>query len=235
MKITFVRHGQSTANIGEPCDDHTLIALTPLGHQQAEKISTTWTRRPDRIYLSPFLRTHLTAAPTIARFPKVPVETLPMEEFTYLDPSLWKGSTWESRRPEVIAYWEAMDPDHVHGPGAESFSTLLSRVRLVLDHLEDQKPEWALAFTHGQFMQAVKVVVENPSEAPKELMVRLYHERIPDNTETLSIELREGRWSPLQTPPNATSALFCDHANEMPATCPCQPDCYCKANACRNS
>lgn len=31
-----------------------------------------------------------------------------------------------------------------------------------------------------------------------------------------------------------TSAVFCNHANEMPAVCPCQPDCYCKFHACRS-
>lgn len=31
-----------------------------------------------------------------------------------------------------------------------------------------------------------------------------------------------------------TSAMFCEHANEMPSYCPCTLDCYCKANACRS-
>ncbi len=32
----------------------------------------------------------------------------------------------------------------------------------------------------------------------------------------------------------ATSAMYCDHANEMPSTCPCLSDCYCKFNSCRS-
>lgn len=29
------------------------------------------------------------------------------------------------------------------------------------------------------------------------------------------------------------SAMTCNHANEMPAECPCEADCYCKRNSCR--
>lgn len=28
------------------------------------------------------------------------------------------------------------------------------------------------------------------------------------------------------------SAVFCEHANECPAVCPCLPDCYCKEHTC---
>lgn len=29
------------------------------------------------------------------------------------------------------------------------------------------------------------------------------------------------------------SAVFCEHANEVPQACPCLPDCYCKNHTCR--
>lgn len=29
------------------------------------------------------------------------------------------------------------------------------------------------------------------------------------------------------------SPVFCEHANEMPSRCPCDPDCYCKSHSCR--
>lgn len=29
-----------------------------------------------------------------------------------------------------------------------------------------------------------------------------------------------------------TSAIYCEHANEMPAVCPCPADCYCKSHSC---
>ena len=30
-----------------------------------------------------------------------------------------------------------------------------------------------------------------------------------------------------------TSAIYCEHANEMPAKCPCDDDCYCKQHSCK--
>lgn len=30
------------------------------------------------------------------------------------------------------------------------------------------------------------------------------------------------------------STLFCEHANEVPALCPCDVDCYCRSNTCRD-
>ncbi len=29
------------------------------------------------------------------------------------------------------------------------------------------------------------------------------------------------------------SPIYCEHANEMPATCPCSDDCYCKEHSCK--
>lgn len=33
--------------------------------------------------------------------------------------------------------------------------------------------------------------------------------------------------------PEPKSAMFCDHANEVPARCPCYADCYCKQHTCK--
>jgi hypothetical protein len=35
-------------------------------------------------------------------------------------------------------------------------------------------------------------------------------------------------------PPNTLSPVFCEHANEVPQTCPCPPNCYCKNHTCKN-
>jgi len=29
------------------------------------------------------------------------------------------------------------------------------------------------------------------------------------------------------------SAIYCEHANEMPVKCPCDDDCYCKEHSCK--
>jgi hypothetical protein len=83
MQAIFIRHGQSTGNAGIPCHDLALLELTELGHKQAREVAASWTETPSLIVTSPYLRTHQTAAPTIERFPNVPVEVWPIQEFTY--------------------------------------------------------------------------------------------------------------------------------------------------------
>src|SRR3546814_14466565 len=91
MRSIFNRHGQSTGNAGVPCDDLGAIELTELGQEQAREVAASWTPAPALIVTSPYTRTRQTAAPTIARFPGVPVEVRPIEEFTYLPPARWNG------------------------------------------------------------------------------------------------------------------------------------------------
>jgi broad specificity phosphatase PhoE len=92
MRATFIRHGQSTGNVGIPCEDLSLQELTEKGRQQAREVATNWTQTPDLIVTSPYLHAQQTAQPTIERFPSVPVEVWPIQEFAYLEPSRWNGT-----------------------------------------------------------------------------------------------------------------------------------------------
>ncbi|EQB02035.1 hypothetical protein L485_01625 [Sphingobium baderi LL03] len=119
MRAIFIRHGQSTGNAGVPCDDLGAIELTELGQEQAREVAASWTQAPALIVTSPYTRTRQTAAPTIARFPGVPVEVWPIEEFTYLQPARWNGTRSAERMPHLERYWSAADPDYCDGEGAE--------------------------------------------------------------------------------------------------------------------
>jgi probable phosphoglycerate mutase len=109
-----------------------------------------------------FLRTEQTAAPTIERFPDVPVEIWPIEEFTYLKPSRWNGTLSSGQMPRIERYWNEADIAFCDGNGAESFATLLLRARGAIARLQAQ-PDNALTyvFSHGQFIQAVRSVIED--------------------------------------------------------------------------
>jgi broad specificity phosphatase PhoE len=74
MRAIFIRHGESTGNAGVPCHDLATIELTERGQEQARAVAASWTEAPALIVTSPYTRTRQTAAPTIARFPGVPVE-----------------------------------------------------------------------------------------------------------------------------------------------------------------
>ena len=129
MRAVFVRHGQSTGNAGTPCHDLASIELTELGWKQAREVARAWTETPTLIVTSPYLRTRQTAEATIQRYPDVPVEVWPMEEFTYLQPSRWNGTRSAERMPHLERYWADADPDPdwCDSKGAESFAALLHR------------------------------------------------------------------------------------------------------------
>lgn len=121
MRAVFIRHGQSTGNAGVPCHDLASIELTELGWRQAREVARAWTEAPTLIVTSPYLRTRQTAEATIQRFPNVPVEVWPIEEFTYLQPSRWNGTRSSERMPHLERYWTDADPTYCDGDGAESF------------------------------------------------------------------------------------------------------------------
>ncbi|WP_093385421.1 histidine phosphatase family protein [Variovorax sp. OV329] len=171
MNVVFVRHGESTGNAGLPTNDLSSIELTEQGVAQARSIALGWSESPDVIATSPYLRTKQTAAPSASRFPNAAVHVLPMEEFTYLEPSRWNGTSRSSRLPHIEAFWSTADPMYCDGPGAESFSTLLLRVQTTLGRLNVLPQESLVyAFSHGQFMQAMRLRLMHPTWSSKQLM-----------------------------------------------------------------
>lgn len=199
MRATFVRHGQSTGNVGIPCDDITLIELTEVGREQAECVAAEWTEEPSLIVTSPFLRTRQTAEPTIRRFPGVPVETWPVEEFTYLQPARWNGSLSADRAPFLERYWRECDPGHCDGEGAESFGAMLRRVEAALARLAALPPDSVVhIFSHGQFIQAVRSVVVDVHLDDRGRMAGFWKAGEPPviaNAQRVGFEFAHGRWT----------------------------------------
>ena len=197
-KAIFIRHGQSTANIGLPTKDFALVPLTELGWEQARALAERWEFSPSLIAASPFLRTQQTAQPTIARFPAVPVETWPVYEFTFWDPAHWSGSEPKDMMHEVDRYWNAADPDERFGGGAESFAMMLARAEDTFARLQALDVEApVLVFTHGHFIQALRLTVLHAgwSAHKKMEMFREFDDkRWVTNTELVPAEFDGTRW-----------------------------------------
>jgi 2,3-bisphosphoglycerate-dependent phosphoglycerate mutase len=152
----LIRHGQSESNAGLPTNGPGLSPLTALGREQAARMAAAFTEPPGLIVSSPFVRARQTAEATVERFPEVPYEEWPVEEFTYLGEMHGPRTTAEQRRPFVEAYWERADPAYVSGGDGESFTALIARVRSFLDRLAGRPEEGVVAvFTHGFFTKAV--------------------------------------------------------------------------------
>ena len=145
--------------------------MTELGWQQARAVAISWRETPSLIVTSPYVRAQHTAEPTRARFPNVPVEVWPIHEFTYLDSVRWNGTLSVERRPHIDRYWKTADPMYCDGEEAESFSMLIQRAEGALMRLVSM-PEDALVylFCHGQFMQAVNLLVRYGGLTDGEIM-----------------------------------------------------------------
>ena len=93
----FVRHGQSASNAGEVTFDPAAIPLTPLGLVQAAQLGRAGRGRGDRapahrhLALRPCPADRRTAGQPVFP-PGVPVETWPVQEFTYLNPTACVGT-----------------------------------------------------------------------------------------------------------------------------------------------
>lgn len=201
MRAIFIRHGQSTGNAGMPCHDLTTIELTEKGWNQARQVATDWIETPSLIVTSPFLRTQQTAAPTIERFPDVPVEVWPIEEFTYLQPSRWNGTLAADRAPHLVQYWGDADPAYCDGEGAESFGALLRRAEAALARLAAlPSPGPVYVFSHGQFIQAARAVVTESEQDDRGKMLRFWRKGEPPaigNAELVSFVYSDQRWDRL--------------------------------------
>ncbi|WP_413987744.1 histidine phosphatase family protein [Labrys okinawensis] len=188
-EIWLIRHGESTANAGLATKDASSIALTDKGWHQAREMAEKFSAAPDLIVVSPYLRARQTAGPTAERFADTPIETWPVQEFTYLSPVRCANTTVEQRRPLVDAYWKACDPSLIDGPGAESFAQMLDRVREAARRIEASPARTMAIFTHGHIMQAWRLLANNPAASDKTDMERFltaFQARPIENCEWLS-------------------------------------------------
>lgn len=172
-EIWFIRHGESLSNAGERTAGSDSILLTPKGHEQAKNIAPLFERAPDLIVMSPFIRTQLTAAPTIAHFPGAAQEIWPIQEISYLDEEKYSNTTVEERRPAAEAFWKRRDADYIDGIGAESINQFLNRVHDMVARLEKAPQERIAVFGHGLFFHALEIVMQNPKMPPEEIMDKL--------------------------------------------------------------
>jgi broad specificity phosphatase PhoE len=171
LRVRFIRHGESLANAGGVTSEQHSIPLTELGREQAALVARSFTTPPDLIVTSPFLRARDTAQPTVARFPQVPVETWPIQEFACLAPARCVETTTFQRRPWVEEFWGMADPHRRDGEGAECFAELIGRARDALTALEKGASGFIAIFAHGQFLNAVRwLILRGPQPMTPEAM-----------------------------------------------------------------
>ncbi|VVP47874.1 hypothetical protein PS838_05193 [Pseudomonas fluorescens] len=170
--VRLIRHAESAANAGLATAAPDSIPLTENGLYQARELAQSITSTPELIISSTFERAVATALPTAERFPHTRFEVWPVEEFTYLSPNRFTGSTQADRKPYAEKYWENGDSESADGPGAESFDHLLERVDAMLAKLADHDAQNILVFSHGQLIRAAAWLIKHGSHAHSYDMMR---------------------------------------------------------------
>lgn len=197
--IRLIRHAESSANAGFATTVPASIPLTEEGHRQARAFADSITSTPDLIISSPFERAVATALPTAERFPQIPYKQWPIEEFTYLSPNRFAGTTQADRKTFVESYWENGDAEMIDGPGAESFSHLLGRADAMVARLADHDAQEILVFSHGQFIRATAWLIkyrEQPGSPDSMRGFRAADVREPfRNCSSYQLEYSDSRWT----------------------------------------
>lgn len=212
-KVWFIRHGESESNIGLQTSDSALINLTPKGFEQSNSLVDIIDIEPDLFVVTKFIRTQLTAEPTIKKFPSVPVKMLDLHEFDFLSVKLCINTTPLERRPMVTKYWDECNPDLSHGGDAESFRVFFNRVLAELKKIEEMKENFIVVFAHGHIMRAIwqlfytnnKVVDSNSMKYFRDVMTLL---KVP-NCGIFKSNFKDGVWS-IDTPNMDDKDFFYD-------------------------
>ncbi|UUT24057.1 histidine phosphatase family protein [Pseudomonas sp. T8] len=198
-QIRLIRHAESAANVGFATTAPDSIPLTEKGQHQAEALAQSLTSIPDLIVSSPFVRAEATALPTAQRYPEVPSELWAVEEFTYLSPSRFTGSTQTDRKPHAESYWKNGNAAMIDGPGAESFDHLLGRADAMLAKLADHVAQDILVFSHGQFIRAAVWLIKHGDRAGSQDLMREFRTldvREPfGNCWSYQLVFNDGRWT----------------------------------------
>lgn len=143
MKITFIRHGESEANVGHFINDDPTksIHLTPKGKTQAESLALELnTETFTHAYVSEFPRAQETMRILLQD------KALPLQ----IDPRLNERKSGMDGQP-VNAFNDQVlrDPLHFKTPAGESFLEQMARLKNFLDEIAVQHPEAnVLAVSH---------------------------------------------------------------------------------------
>jgi broad specificity phosphatase PhoE len=196
-RIILVRHGQSVTNAGGRAADQVSNPLTELGRAQARAFAERIDCKPTLFVVSPFMRAQQTSEPLRERFPDVPVEEWPIHEFSFLNPALHRGTSEADRESHVVAYWQREDPAYCDGPDAESFVFFIDSASAAIRRLISSNPGGCIVvFTHGFFMQAIRLVLLFPNSTNAELMAnfrRFHFLNLIQNIDSLEFEVRDGK------------------------------------------
>jgi probable phosphoglycerate mutase len=150
VRLLLVRHGQTPANVeGELATRPPGTGLTPLGEHQADALVDALAARDiDAIFVSPLIRTHITAAPLAAARGLVPVELAGLREVEAGDLEDRSDKPSVDAYQEIFSSWAAGDVG-VPMPGAPDGVAFFDRFDAAVRTILSSGADTAVAVSHG--------------------------------------------------------------------------------------
>lgn len=168
MKISVVRHGQTTGNIGRIVESRIGGKLTEKGIAQAKETSEKLrNERFDAIFCSDMQRCIDTAGYIRTYHPKTPFFI--RDDIREMDKGIYNGGSWDDL-PEYINTDKYIQTKFEEG---ESWTDVENRVRRFVDELYGQPYEHVLVVTHDGVLKAMHAIFES---LPLVDAIKIYHE-----------------------------------------------------------
>lgn len=169
----MIQHAASEANLNRKPFSRASIALNEQGHKQAQALCSKLPEI-DHVIVSQYLRTHQTAAPLLEKYNLSFEVDEHLHEFSYLSERKCANTNMDDRKAWVKAYWEKMDYQHKDADDAESFEDLYLRVQAFHEKLKALNENYVqknlAVFSHGQFLQLLMMLIQQPQPLSKDLM-----------------------------------------------------------------
>ncbi len=170
MRLYFVRHGQSEANLLKVISNRGRVhPLTALGRQQAAELAHSLASVPMvRIYSSPLLRAVQTAE-IISATLNMPFDTI--DALREPDCGIMEGRSDDAAWDEYKRVWKAWLDDHnydEHIEGGESFNDVRARFGPFIDRLAAEYGKTAhplLLISHGALIYTMLSITLANAEA----------------------------------------------------------------------
>ena len=183
MKLYLVRHGESSANIGDLFSLPT-ISLTENGFRDAERAGRLLKNLPyDRVLVSPFLRARQTLATAL---PGVEGEIVDL--LRECDCGSLEGEhrvAMLERYPDLARH---VAEDDYTPYGGENYEHLRGRVRELMEYVVSLNAERVVAFTHaGIILTMFDEIMSRPGKVGRRMQCR--------NGGVNIFEYKDGRWS----------------------------------------
>jgi broad specificity phosphatase PhoE len=160
-KVFIIRHAESESNAGLHIEDTHIARLTETGKKQAEDLVEILDK-PDRVIVSKYIRTQLTAFPLLQKYSDTEVHFwLDIHEFEPHDKDKSKEVPEDLKEKFYLSYWEKNDPLYRTTENSENFKEALDRVLKSINKLKNIPDGINYVFSHGIIIKIFLFIQDN--------------------------------------------------------------------------